>query len=171
VTVRQQLNACSQAQITAFITACASSTATMPTCQTWFQDSTNATCAGCIEPSNGGTPTNTGATLTDAGGTSFNVPGCVALTDATNGPACAVALAPLSECGDAACSDCLQSTTATSAELQQCYQTAEGTGGACATYYSTAASSCAIEYPADGGGAGGSCNNVTFIVNKICGSG
>ena len=166
VTPVQKLGSCAPSDIAAFVTACSSATATQATCQAWFTASANATCVACIEPTSNGAPTNAGATLTDAAGSTFNVAGCIALTDKTNGTACAQALTPLQECADAACTDCASSTAA---NMQQCSATADGSGGACASYLASAQSVCTADY-ADGG-AGNTCQDPTYIVNLYCGTG
>jgi hypothetical protein len=166
VTPVPQLNTCTSTQIAAFVTACASATATTTTCNAWFADTTNTTCIGCIEPTANGSPTNSGASLTDAAGTSFNVEGCIALTDPVNGTACAQALTPVQECDDAACADCAGSTDA---NLQTCSTTAESSGGACVTYIAGANAACASDFV--DGGADTTCNDPTYLVNLFCGTG
>jgi hypothetical protein len=105
--------------------------------------------------------------MTDSEETTFNVSGCIALLDKTDGTACAQALAPLLECDDAACSTCF---TASPDEtlVDECYTTAES--GACSSYVGSANSLCASDF-ADGGVANTSCQDPTTVVNLFCGTG
>jgi hypothetical protein len=60
----------------------------------------------------------------------------------------------------------------TPALAQACLQTADGTGGACATYYSAAQTACAIDFAPDGGlGSTGVCSTDQDIISVICGNG
>jgi hypothetical protein len=104
--------------------------------------------------------------LNDAEETTFNVGGCIALTDETGGTACAQAFTPLQECDDLACSDCFTGSTNLTS-LDQCESSAES--GACASYATSFDSQCAADF-ADGG-AGNTCQNVTTILNVFCGTG
>src|SRR5208283_1007593 len=103
------VNACLQAQISAFITACASSTASATACTNWQNDPQNTTCQACITPSDGnGTGLNTGGVLFNAqnGFFTYNQPGCLAVVDPTHGPKCAAELEPQIQCTNAACAAC-----------------------------------------------------------------
>ena len=116
------------------------------------------------------TTTNTGGLLTDynmmsnLGG---NGPGCIALVGGSGGVTCAQAYEPWIQC--LAQSGCF--TCADNATFQTCGGIIVGTGGACATQYSSFQSACATEL-ADGGVAnGGACSNDTQILSVICGNG
>jgi hypothetical protein len=104
--------------------------------------------------------------VSDSDNQYFNVAGCIALTDTTGGTACAGALQPLEECDDAACNDCL-TTSASETSIEQCETSAES--GACASYVQSVNSLCAADF-ADGG-AGNTCSDATYIVNRFCGTG
>lgn len=112
------------------------------------------------------TPTNTGALLTDTAETTFNIGGCIALTDKTSGTACGQAYTPLLECDDAACASCFTASTDVTS-LDQCESSAES--GACASYVSSVESQCTTDF-ADGGAAD-TCQDATTIVNLFCGTG
>jgi hypothetical protein len=162
----QQINACNAAQIAGYLAACVNTGATQAACTAWYQASANAVCAGCINPANtAGAPSNAGAVVTVSGQQYLNIPGCIALADPTNGPACAGALQPSFECQDVACADCVGA----SSTLQlQCYTSA--TSGACASYTTSADSLCATDFATDAG-AGIECESPQFIVNEFCGTG
>jgi len=115
-----------------------------------------------------GNPPSTGALLLDSTGmmiVDVNLPGCIALKDTTNGPACAQALTPDIYCDDAACGGCADNTT-----FQTCVGTVEGTGGACAMYGGKVQTSCPNDF-GDAGVASTACADVSSIVNVVCGSG
>jgi hypothetical protein len=120
----------------------------------------------CVDPTSNGTPTNTGALLTDTAETTFNLGGCIALTDKTSGTACGQAYTPLQECDDAACASCFTTST-NETLLGQCESSASS--GACASYVSAYESQCASEFV--DGGAGNSCQDAATIVNLFCGTG
>jgi hypothetical protein len=160
VAAQQMINACTAAQMTAYFTACVNAGATQPTCTAWYQDATNATCAGCINPA-----TNSGALVTDSVSQYFNEPGCIALADPVNGPACAQVLQTDFECQDVACADCVG---ASASDQDQCYTSAGA--GACASYGGSAGSLCSAEFATDAG-AGIECESPQFIVNEFCGTG
>jgi hypothetical protein len=104
--------------------------------------------------------------VADSAAENFNVAGCIALTDASGGTACAQALQPLEECDDVACTDCL-STNADATSTDQCETSAES--GACASYVASVNSLCTADF-ADGG-AGNTCSDPTYILNRFCGTG
>ncbi len=104
--------------------------------------------------------------VADSASENFNVAGCIALTDTSGGTACAQALQPLEECDDVACANCF-STMASPTSISQCQTTAET--GACASYLSQVDSSCVNDF-ADGG-AVNTCSNVTYLLNRFCGTG
>ena len=165
--VVQQLNACSATDIDSFVAACMGSVATSATCLAWENDTTYAGCLGCILT----TPSNVGGMLVDYTGQQFvgvNTPGCIALTDATNGPACAAAYEPWIQCYVQACASaaCDASQTA----LEGCAAIADGAGGACNSRSSLAVSACQSDY-ATGGVGYTQCGTDTQVLNVICGSG
>jgi hypothetical protein len=159
---------CTDAQITAFVVACDEQSSTQKTCNAWFNDTTNATCANCISPSDSNqNPITGGPQLVNptTGDVLLNTPGCVATEDKTNGTACASPLANYEECEDVACGQCASDST-----FQSCTQsTSTGTGG-CATYYTSFSSACASDL-ADGGVAAnnGECQDPTFVYTLYCG--
>jgi hypothetical protein len=116
---------------------------------------------------NGSTPTNAGALLSDSAETSFNVPGCIALTDKTSGTACAQTLTPLLECDDVACTSCFTAASPDETSISECETSAES--GACSSYASSFSSVCTTDF-ADGGAAT-TCQDATTIVNLFCGTG
>lgn len=168
--VVQQQGACTTAQIGDFVDACTSGSAMPGPCNDFQTSASNAGCMACLIPSrDGGASTNTGGVLLDVTGTLIvgpNTPGCIALADPTNGPACAAGLEPLFQCETVACGSADCRTSATSV-YQQCLATSEK--GACASQYA-ASSPCASEYT-DGGAAVGACATDTQILNVICGAG
>lgn len=161
-TVKQTLNACSSTQISGFVQACTGMTGSMSACQSWQQ--ANMSCLACMV----GNPANTGALLLDSSGmqiVDFNVPGCIALKDTTNGPACAKALTPDLYCDDYACGGCADQNT-----FNTCIGTVEGTGGSCAMYGGPVQTSCASDF-GDAGVANTACGDISSIINVICGTG
>ena len=162
-------SACSMADVTAWVTACASQTATNASCSSWFQTAANATCGACIEPSpttDGGAPPVTGATIYDQNGNPYvNVSACVALTDMNT--TCAAPLEQLLVCHYDACGSDYCLTTATQAQYDACAQASDT--GACSTYH-TAAAPCGADQ-VDGGALGGACSTINDIITKICGNG
>lgn len=167
VPVAQSLNACSAAEITAFITACDSTSATTTTCDSWLSDSSNAACLACILPANdAGAPTNTGALLVSADNTFVvNLPGCLALQDPTQGPMCAANLEPYEQCVLFACSSCT-----TASDYTTCEQTAAASGGACNGYLTGTQTACATDF-GDAGAGTTTCSTDTDVITVICGSG
>ncbi len=169
-TVVQQKGACTATQISDFVTSCTSGSASGPNCDAFQTSSGNTGCMACLFPSrDGGASMNTGGVLLDATGTLIvggNTPGCIALVDPANGPACAAGLEPLFQCETVACgsADC---RTASTSVYQTCLDTSEK--GACASQYA-ASSPCATEYT-DGGAAVGACATDPQILNVICGAG
>lgn len=171
VPVQPMSGACQQGQITAFVTACASSTSSSTSCDNWQQDPNNSECDACILPSDGlGNLQATGGVMVNAQGGFFtqNTPGCLALVDPTNGPACAAQLEPLLQCQYQACANCPLGTGLT------CGPIADGPGGACAQYTIPA---CATDYLADGGTFNNQCSGATqaeaiqAVFEVICGNG
>jgi hypothetical protein len=170
VKVVPQLNACSAAQISSFVSSCTGSTASPSACNGFQTSTSNTACMACLFPStDGGASMNTGGVLLDYTGTLIvgaNTPGCIALADPTNGPACAAGLEPLFQCETQACgsADCRTSTTSV---YQACLTGTEM--AACSSQYA-ASSPCTPEYE-DGGAALGTCASDTTVINEICGTG
>jgi hypothetical protein len=170
-TVDPQVNACSSAQLSMFVSYCFSASATGSACAGFQTDSSNTGCMSCLFPgSHGGPPVNTGGVLLDSTGTvivGVNTPGCVALADPTSGPACAAALEPLFQCEVAACgsADCRNASADT-------YQACETSGekGACMSQYSASQTACVADY-SDGGAALTACASPAQVLDRICGSG
>lgn len=171
VSVHQQLNACSSTQLTTFVSACVATTAMPDACNTFQTDTANKGCMGCLFPGTPGSATeNSGGMLVDSTGTiivAVNTPGCIALADPANGPACASAIEPLFQCEVAACgsADC---RTATASIFQSCETTSEK--GACDTYYMASQTSCTADY-GDGGAAVTACATTAQVLDRICGTG
>jgi hypothetical protein len=169
-TVVAQPNACSATQISDFVTSCTGSTATPAACNSFQTSAANGACLDCLFPATeAGATFNTGGVLLDSTGTSIvgvNLPGCIALADPTNGPACAAGLEPLFQCESQACgsADCRTSTTSV---YEMCLTSTET--AACSSQYA-ASSPCAGEYE-DGGAAVGACGSDTQVLNVICGAG
>jgi hypothetical protein len=170
VPVKQQLNACSSAQLGTFESSCLTA-ATAGACNSFQTDAANKGCMGCLFPGSPGSPTqNSGGMLVDSTGTvivAVNTPGCIALVDPGNGAACATALEPLFQCEVAACgsADC---RTATPSIFQSCETTSEK--GACDTQYTASQTSCMADY-GDGGAALTACATTAQVLNRICGTG
>jgi uncharacterized membrane protein YqiK len=99
-----------------------------------------------------------------------NVPGCLALADPANGPACAAALEPWIQCYAEACSSA--ECAATSATFNACITTVDASGAAC--YAKLAAAHQGTVCQADLGSGGfidTKCNTSTQVLNAICGTG
>jgi hypothetical protein len=169
--VQQMLNACLQQQITGFITACTSSTASQQSCMNWQNDPNNSGCLACLIPSDStGMATGAGALLIDAqqGFFTSNVPGCLALIDPTNGPKCAAEYEPQLQCAYYGCAGCAASA------FNKCI-TAITTGtGACASY---TIPDCSKDVFPDGGTYNNACSGPTdmattqAVLTVICGGG
>jgi hypothetical protein len=168
--VKQALGSCLQAQISGFITACASATASTQSCNTWQNAANNMVCQECILPSMDGMGVNYGGALFNAQNSFFtyNLPGCVALVDPTNGPNCAAELEPQIQCENAACSACQVGTA------RSCFDTVLATGGACAAYQTP---DCTSDVLPDGGTFDNECSGPSgtaatqAVINVICGNG
>ena len=168
MTVMQTIGACTGTDISGFITACNSSTASDTACNTWFNGAPQ-NCANClIGPVTGGDPGNP----TGQGGIWFwnmenigvNFPGCM---DKEGQTACATAYANLAECIYAA--GCLQCADQTS--FDSCQNTVAA--GACKSYVAPYQNACPQSDFADGGVAGptGACGTDQGVLSVICGNG
>jgi len=170
-TVSPQLDACNGTQISDFVSACTASGASASACSSFQTTPGNTGCMACLFPkSSSGAAMNTGGVLLDYAGKAIvgvNTPGCIALADPKNGPACAAVLEPLYQCEEQACSsaDCVTSDAGT---YQMCLDGAEM--GACSSQSSAASSTCTPDYE-DGGAALVACATDTLILNEICGTG
>ena len=170
VTVKEQLGACSSAQLGTFESSCLTA-ATAGACSMFQTDTANKGCMGCLFPgAQGGSTVNTGGMLVDSTGTiivAVNTPGCIALADPGGGPACASALEPLFQCEVAACgsADC---RTASASIFQSCETTSEK--GACDTQYMASQTACTAEY-SDGGAAVTACATTAQVLDWIRGLG
>jgi len=166
--VMQTIGACTATDISGYVTACDSTTATNATCNTWFGSAT-AACGNCLQgPTTGGdpgTPTGQGGIWVYMGGNiGANVPGCL---DKEGMSACATAYNAIVECLVAAgCGTCTDMTSSTA-----CQNTIFATGGACHSYLAAYQSGCAADV-ADGGALnGGPCSDDTQVLSVICGNG
>jgi hypothetical protein len=160
------VNACSAAQISAFLTACTQPTGSSSTCTAYGMNAANTGCIACMYGATDGGTASNGGVLFDSTGTAveFNLPGCIALADPTNGPACAAALEPAIQCVSAACNSA--ACMANSSEVPACETTAES--GACLTEVQTEQSACAVD-EGDGGVGTTTCSTPTGILTTICG--
>lgn len=170
VTVSSMPNACTSMQIQGFISACVQMGATGNGCGSWANS--NAACAGCIAQSGDAGPNESGAILFDGSGRpiSGNVPGCIALADTANGPACATQLEPLMQCVAAACGTCSDQTS-----FSSCEKAARASGGVCGNFSSVAEMPCAGDMAANGVAANkcgyGTQSELADVINVICGAG
>ena len=178
----QVLNACPAQVLTDFDTNCFATSATNAGCNSWlgtnFTSTMNVACGNCLfaggSPDGGAGGGGTGALALDPSGGGFvgvNWGGCAALADTTSGPACAAAYAPASECDFYVCESSTTSTC-TSATVQACLTTADGTGGVCNSKAAAVQSACATDF-ADGGvlSPSGKCGTVAQVLNAVCGTG
>jgi len=168
VPVVRQANACSASDLSSFLASCRSGTATQAACSSLLLGTAFAGCAGCLFP----TTTNAGALLFDATGKHLvgtNQPGCLALADPTNGPACAAVLEPWEQCTYAACSSaaCLASQT----DYNACTTAADDPGGACYSRLAAAHNAACEADMASGGVLSARCNTDAEVLNAICGTG
>ncbi len=167
--VMQTIGACAATDISGYITACDSTTATNTTCNTWFT-SAPAACATClVGPTTGGdpgNPTGQGAIWVDNAGQNIgaNVPGCL---DKQAMNACAVAYQNAIECiFSAGCGDCMDQTS-----FNSCQNTVLAKGGGCNSYVAPVQNSCGADL-ADGGLLqGGACSTDQQVISVICGNG
>jgi hypothetical protein len=166
-TVVPQLNTCSAAVIASFITACDSATSSTTACDTWQNDSTNFGCESCLfdAGADASAAGRAGGFLVNAAGDPIepNLPGCVALADKTDGPACAADLEPLMQCQAFACGQCTSQN-----DYDNCIKAVNG--GACMTYFTPVQTSCAADL-ADAGALNTTCATDSDIINEICGTG
>lgn len=163
--VIQAKNACSQAQISAFVKACGAGASAA--CTSWFSDQANLSCAVCINPLQpDGGATDQGGTMYDANALPFpNLPGCVAIADGNAN--CASVLEPFLACAYFACECALQGNSFGACVLQT--QT-----GACEKWFNNL-TACQNDY-SDGGTAISVCQaespkQLAAVTNVICGSG
>jgi hypothetical protein len=166
--VVQVIGACSGSDISAYITACDSATATNTTCGNWFTSAPVA-CATCLNGplTDAGAPTRQGGIWYDYlyDNIGPNYPGCL---DKKGMSGCASAYDALVQCFVAAgCSTCMDQPSE-----QACQSTIFGTGGACYSYVAPYESSCGPDF-ADGGllSNGGACSTNTDVLSVICGNG
>ncbi len=169
-TVTPHVGACSPTQLSTFVSSCFSASSGTA-CAGFQTDSSNTGCMSCLFPgTHGGPPANTGGVLLDSTGAiivAVNIPGCVALADPAQGPACAAALEPLFQCEVLACgsADCRNASADT---FQACETSAEK--GACMSQYSSSQTACTADY-SDGGAAVTACATAAQVLDRICGSG
>jgi hypothetical protein len=171
---------CDASEIMAFINVCGDNYS-QTDCQNWFQETDAGggdACGACITgtASNAGTPNNDGAIYFDVTGMNFgpNYGACIALTDTTNGTACATAYNDVTDCIGTACDQCSDNTS-----YGDCDMSVEGATGECASFDNAAQTACAN----DEGDAGaitvcspGAATNTqdpdwTYIINLVCGTG
>jgi hypothetical protein len=172
----QQLNACTPAQITAFVGACFATPPNQTACnnEQMMLSTSAAACYNClfgvVPMGDAGAASNKGGVLLDYTGMSFfstNSPGCIALEDPTNGPACAGNLEPLFQCELQACSS-MACQTASSTVFGACVSASQM--GACSAEVMGVQSSCTTDL-GDGGVGGSKCGTDQQVLNAICGTG
>ena len=167
-TVTQQ-SACSMADVSAFIAACAASNTPGP-CTAWF--TSNPTCGSCIEPADDSAAgDNGGALLFDAIGQTFlNAAGCVQLVDGNT--TCAAPLQELTLCEVDAC-DSVACQAATSTVYQDCQTSADQ--GPCTSQVTAANAGCGGADYAEGGALSvcdpSTAAGMVAILYTICGNG
>lgn len=170
VPVMGMVNSCNAMQISGFISSCVAQGASGNGCAQWAN--ANASCAGCIVQGTDAGATETGAILFGADGkpVSGNVPGCIALADPANGPACAQQLEPVMQCVALACGTCNNQQT-----FSACEKAARASGGACGMFSSAADSPCASALGSNGVGVTkcgyGTMNELSDVIDVICGTG
>jgi hypothetical protein len=178
-TPSKKLGSCTSTDISAFITACISSTTPTP-CNDWqnanlagaVDGGAGTACGNCIFPADSmGDPTNAGPTYILPSSNTFgvNYAACIQVLDPTNGPACALAIDNWDDCTDYACGSCTSPSTYTT-----CQSYVDGAGMGCNTPY-TSTSVCSTD-DADGGPintcqTGVTTTDFTNIINLFCGSG
>jgi hypothetical protein len=179
---------CTAADLSAFLTACGDKQ-TATSCNTWITANLagadgggGSTCGNCIVPANalgtGGASFVTVDATTGNGYFGPNYPGCIQLTDPTNGPACAGGYNNLFSCLGSECDNCTGTNgDGTSQDPAACQQGDVAAGGICASYLAPYQTSCMTDN-ADGGVAdkcspGTATNTIdpdwTLIINLICG--
>jgi hypothetical protein len=158
---------CTSQQVSDFVAACYGTSGSNKACNAWLAIAGNVACGNCVSPadSSGNFITQGPQVVESTGAILPNTPGCVALTDKTNGTACAPALSNYAQCEDVACNGCSSQTT-----FDTCQQATSTGSGACASYYTAFAGSCASDV-GDGGIASqtGECQDPAFIFNLYCG--
>jgi hypothetical protein len=174
VAVVGMAKSCDMTQISGFISSCVTSGATSNGCEQWAN--ANSTCAACIVQGTDAGPAETGAILFDTNSSgmespaSANVPGCIAIADPTNGPACATQLEPLMQCVALACPMCADQTS-----FSNCEKAARASNGTCGGYSSMADSPCSADMASSGVAVTqcgyGTDNELVDVINVICGSG
>ncbi len=159
---------CTSQQVSDFVAACYGQSATNKTCNAWLGIAANTACGNCVSPADaqGNLITQGPQVVNQTSGSILpNTPGCIALSDTTNGATCAPAFSNYSQCEDVACSSCTSQST-----FDTCQQTTSTGSGACTSYYTAFAGSCASDV-GDGGIASpnGECQDPVFIFNLYCG--
>jgi hypothetical protein len=128
-------DACTQAQIDAYLQDCLGSAATSQTCAP-FQSGAGRTCAQCILSHS--TDPQLGPLVSDGNYVTANIAGCIALaTHDSTGAGCGGKLEAIQQCESAACTaNCPVTDDASEQALNDCTE-ASDTGG-CATYAAAA---------------------------------
>jgi hypothetical protein len=160
-------NACTATQLASFISGCDSETQSMSACDMFQTDPSNQGCITCLfDYNDGGVAGNGGGLLLSAAGGAFvggNLPGCIALEDTTNGPACAAELEPLVQCQAFGCNTCDSQMS-----YDDCIMAVNA--GACMSYLNAVQTPCMMDL-ADGGVFFTKCSDDSAIINVICGTG
>lgn len=174
---------CSAAQITTFVSDCGFDNGTPAACQTWQTanvgtgDAGNA-CGNCIMA-----PGNNGGLWFDPEGMNMaynglpNYAGCIQLTDATHGTACATAFNNVDACDGVACD--MACANASQSGFDACASTVNAAG--CSTYNTAYNSSCSTDFDDAGdpsatvaacfpaANSGDPDDDYTYIITLICG--
>jgi hypothetical protein len=170
-TVTAHRGACHPADLSGFLAACGAA-GTNATCQPWQSANVGdagTACGNCIFDK-----TNTGATWTDQHHIfGANYGGCIQLTDAANGAACAAALDNIEGCVGFECDSCTSNNS-----FSACQTTVTAAGAVCAQYATAFQTVCATDN-ADGGAAS-TCSpgkatmnfdlDFTYMIDLICGT-
>lgn len=174
-------NQCAATDIANFISVCVTGTS-QAACTSWFETNVagqaadgggaGTTCGNCIAPAQ-----NNGGIWNDPNGYfAPNYAGCIQLTDATNGSACAAAYNNFYGCQGQYCDEC-------TAGYGSCANTVAGSTGECASYTTPFSTACAADLGlGDAGTAlGAACfpsmggmdpsPDYTYVLNLICGTG
>ena len=146
----KQAGKCTAAQLTAYVTACFSTTSTAATCTTFTGASANTACAACLAPPAAASTPGPIFLGSDGQPAGFNTPGCIELVDPMKGPACAPAYDAAGQCGASACSGCAVTDMASAQVANMCATAA--LKGTCSSFSTKADSACAADV-ADGGAA------------------
>jgi hypothetical protein len=163
VALSPEQGACTPAEISNVVAACASTGTTRASCNAYLP-SVSASCAACLALSDAGMLGGAGGALWfDYEGQyiGLNEPACLGVE---GNMACASAYSNIIQCPHSAgCQTC-----ATQADFDACFSQVAGPGGVCASYETTYLQACGGDSALS---AGGACSTSADVLSVLCGNG